>query len=301
MKNMKQKIIVVVGPTSSGKSDLAVRLAKKYNGEVISADSRQVYKGLNIGTGKITKKEMCGVPHYLLDVANPKKRFTAQQYKKKAQRAVDTIIKKNKLPIVAGGTGFYIDTLLGTVSIPEVPPNEPLRKRLEKKSIETLFKQLKKLDKKRASTIDTCNKRRLIRAIEIAKVLGKVPKAQKQISGYDVLKIGIEVEKENLKKKIRKRLLARMKSGMVAEVRKLHAGGLSWRRMDELGLEYRYISRYLKGGAIEKGETIEKLQTAIFQYVKRQNNWFRRDKDIKWFKLNEYKKIERAVAQFLKN
>ncbi|MBU4078319.1 tRNA (adenosine(37)-N6)-dimethylallyltransferase MiaA, partial [Patescibacteria group bacterium] len=163
----KPKIIVVVGPTASGKSDLAVEIAKKYNGEVVSADSRQVYKGMDIGTGKITQKEMQGIKHYLLDVASPKTRFTVAQYQKKANQAIGEIIKKEKLPILCGGTGFYIQSIVDNIAIPKVKPDLKLRKNLEKQSAEELFEQLKKLDSERAKNIDKYNKRRLIRAIEI--------------------------------------------------------------------------------------------------------------------------------------
>ena len=173
---MKPKIIVVLGQTVTGKSDLAVKVAKKINGEIISADSRQVYKGLDIGTGKITQKEMKGVPHHLLDVANPKRRFTVAQYQKLTISAIAEIVRRDKTPIICGGTGFYIDAITKGVVFPEVPPNLKLRKQLNTKSAIALFEVLKKLDPVRAKNIDPKNKVRLIRAIEIAKSLGKVPK-----------------------------------------------------------------------------------------------------------------------------
>ncbi|MEK7634419.1 MAG: tRNA (adenosine(37)-N6)-dimethylallyltransferase MiaA, partial [Patescibacteria group bacterium] len=164
---MLAKIIVILGPTSSGKSKLAIKIAKKYDGEIISADSRQVYKKLNIGSGKITKKEMEGIPHYLLDVTSPKRTFTVNQYQKLAKKALKKIIKKGKLPIICGGTGLYIDTLIYDYQLPQVPPQPKLRKQLEKKSTEELFGQLQKLDSRRAQNIDKHNRRRLIRALEI--------------------------------------------------------------------------------------------------------------------------------------
>src|ERR1035437_3056740 len=143
---MKTKVIVVLGPTASGKSSLAVSLAERFGGEVVSADSRQVYTRLNLGTGKITKREMRGVPHHLIDVANPKKQFSVAEYKKIGEKALDSIITRNKIPIICGGTGFYIDTLLGTISLPEVPPNPKLRKILAGKSAPRVFLMLQKLD-----------------------------------------------------------------------------------------------------------------------------------------------------------
>src|SRR3989344_9637740 len=164
----ESRIIVIVGPNASGKSELGVKLAKKMNGEIISADSRQVYKGLDIGSGKITKKEMRGVRHHWLSVADPKKVFTALDFKKIAERAIYDIISRNKVPIIVGGTGFYIDAALGRVKLGGVSPNLKLRKKLGGKSATELLKILKKLDSKRAKTIEQKNPRRLIRAIEIA-------------------------------------------------------------------------------------------------------------------------------------
>ena len=160
------KLIVILGPTSSGKTDLSIMLAKKYNGEIVSADSRQVYKGMNIGAGKVTKKEMGKIPHHLLDVANPKTRFSVAQYQKLALKTIKNIQNKNKVPILVGGTGFYIQSIVDGIVIPEVKPDWKLRKKLEKLTNEQLFKRLKKLDPKRAKLIDKKNPRRLVRALE---------------------------------------------------------------------------------------------------------------------------------------
>src|SRR3989344_1677449 len=192
-KISKPKIIVILGQTASGKSELAVKLAKKINGEIISADSRQVYKGLNIGSGKITKKEMRGIRHHLLDVTNPKRTFTVSQYQKLAKKAIQKILNKGKTPIICGGTGLYIDALIYDYYLPEVAPQLKLRKKLEKLSTEELFKKLQKLDFHRAKNIDKNNRRRLIRALEIVLITGKtVPKLKERESGFDVLKIGIK-------------------------------------------------------------------------------------------------------------
>lgn len=298
-KNPKiPKIIVIVGPTASGKSSVAVQLAKKFGGEVISADSRQVYKGLDIGTGKITKKEMKGVPHHLLDIANPKNTYTTALFKKDGDMAIKKILLKEKVPIIAGGTGFYIDTLLGIVSIPEVPPDKKLRTQLEAQDEETLFIKLQKLDPLRAQTIDQYNKHRLVRAIEIATVLGYVPPHTKKISQYEIFKIGIKTDEKKLKEKITIRLFARIRQGMIAEAKRLHGKGLSWKRMEELGLEYRYLAKHLKG-EMSKNEMVSKLEREIWKYAKRQKTWFKRDRKTQWFLLKETKKIEKAVQQFL--
>ncbi len=276
----KPKILVVLGPTASGKSDLAVSLAKKLSGEVISADSRQVYTGLNIGSGKITKREMRGIPHYLLDVKDPKKIFTVSNFKQLAEKAIKEILKKGKLPIVCGGTGFYIDALVKNITLPEVPPNSKLRKSLEKFSTEELFQKLKKLDTRRAKEIDSKNRVRLVRAIEIAEALGNIPKA-KETTPFDTTYIGILWNDEDLRARINQRLQKRLKQGMIKEVTNLHNKGLSWKRLEDLGLEYRYIAEYLQK-KITREEMIALLQNKIWQYAKRQMTWFKRNKKIVW-------------------
>ena len=278
----KPKVIVILGQTAAGKSAYAVKLAKKVGGEVISADSRQVYKGLNLGTGKITKKEMHGVPHHLLDVANPKRQFSVSEYKILGEKAIKEILKRGHTPIVCGGTGFYIEALIDGIIYPEVQPNKKLRVMLDKKSIETLFKLLKKIDPLRAKTIDQKNKVRLVRAVEIAKALGKVPKLKKEIK-YDTEFIGLSVSEKELKKRIHKRVIERLKKGMLNEARSLHKNGLTYKWMNELGFEYRSMSHHLQG-KITKEEMISQLEKATWQYAKRQKTWFKRDTRIRWIK-----------------
>ena len=275
------KVIVVLGQTSTGKSDFAVDIAKQINGEIISADSRQVYKGMNLGTGKITKKEMRGIPHHLLDIYSPSKVFTVNEFQKLADKKIEEIVKKGKVPIICGGTGFYIDAIVDGNIFPDVPPNKKLRDELSKKSAPELLKILKKLDKNRAQNIDVNNPVRLIRAIEIAKALGKVPKINKEKSKYKFLKIGLELPPEILKERIRVRLLARMKKGMIKEVENLHKNGTSWKRLNAFGLEYRYVALYLQK-KLSKNEMIEKLYTDIWHFAKRQKTWFKRDENTIW-------------------
>lgn len=297
---VRPKIIAVVGPTSSGKSDLAVKLARRFNGEVVSADSRQVYKGLNIGSGKITQREMKGIPHYLLDVASPKSIFTVSKYKKEAVKAINKIIKKNKVPIICGGTGFYIDSLLYNWPIPEVKANNKLRASLRQQSTEKLFKTIQKLDPERAKNIDKHNKLRLVRALEIIKTTGKpVPHFQPfdlKTSSYDALKIGLYSKNELLKKKIKTRLLKRIKSGMVKEVKKLKANGVSSKKLESFGLEYRYVNRYLEG-QMSKDQMVKELTSEINHYAKRQMTWFKRDKNTIW--LSAPGKASSKVRDFL--
>lgn len=297
---MKPKVLVILGPTATGKSDLAVKIALKHRGEVISADSRQVYKGLDIGTGKITKEEMHGIHHFLLDVMSPQKTFSVADYKKLAEEKIKTILKRSKLPIIVGGTGFYIQSIVDDLILPEVPADEDLRKELSTKSLEELVSILEELDPERAKAIDIKNKVRLIRAIEISKTLGKVPKVKKAESQYDFLQIGLSLSPEEIRAKIKKRLVSRVKKGMIEEAERLHKKGLSFERMRELGLEYRYLADLLEK-RISKKEFMEKLETAIYQYSKRQMTWFKRDKNIKWFNPKEYKKIENFVNNQLIN
>lgn len=325
-KNIKPKIIVILGPTASGKSDLAVRIAKKCNGlnratgtvgprateslglartsrsevlgEVISADSRQVYKGLDIGSGKITKKEMGDVSHHLLDVVSPKRVFTVADFKKLADKKIEEIISRGSIPIICGGTGFYIDTVVKNLVFPEVKPNLELRIENQELSVEELYKKLLKLDPKRAKNIDKNNKVRLIRAIEIAAALGKVPKVKSKPQ-YDAIQIGILWDQEELHKRIEKRLLSRIKQGMIKEAENLHKKGLSWRRMEMLGLEYRYLAKYLQK-KISKEEMIERLNIEIRQYAKRQMAWFKRDTSIIWLKPEKLKDSFKLISDFLK-
>lgn len=270
-----KRVIAIVGPTASGKSSLGVYLARKLKGEVISADSRQVYKGLDIGTGKVTKKEMAGIPHHLLDVASPKARFTVDHFVTRGHRALQAI----DVPIVVGGTGLYADMLLGRMSYPNVPPNDALRAALEKKPAEALLARLKKEDPRRAATIEPHNKRRIIRALEIAKALGKNPLPQPE-ARYEVLWLGLFPSDAELRARIAKRLTARLKAGMVAEAKRLHAKGLSYKRMDELGLEYRYLAQLLRK-ELSPEEFEARLEAAIWQYAKRQARWFKRNADLK--------------------
>lgn len=296
---IKNKIIVIVGPTASGKSDLAVKIAKKLNGEIISADSRQVYKGLDIGAGKVPRDKTTNhklqitnysyrdIPHHLLDIASPKRIFTVAQYQKLARKKINKIWGRSKLPILCGGTGFYINAVVDGLSIPEVKPNHKLRRELEKKTTEELFQILKNRDPRRANSIDRQNPRRLIRAIEIAKKLGRVPKIKKTPLKCSVLFLGIEKNRAELKNLISKRLKRRIKAGMLKEIKNLHKNGVSWKRMEELGLEYRYGARYTQGKILYQ-EFIDALTKEICRYAKRQMTWFRKDKRIHWIaKTNE--------------
>jgi tRNA dimethylallyltransferase len=307
----KPKIIVILGPTATGKSDVAVNLAKDINGEIISADSRQVYKGMDLGSGKITKKEMLNIPHHLLDVTKPQTLFTVAKYKKLTDKAIDKIIKKRKTPIICGGTGFYIDSIVKNISFPEVLPNKKLRKQLEKKTTEQLFDILKKLDANRAKNIDKNNPVRLIRAIEIAKELGSVPEIKELPSKYDFIFIGLDLPDEILKERINIRLIKRIKAGMIKEIENLHKNGVSWKRLESFGLEYRQTALFLQNKITlstplktSKEQLIENLNREIWNFVKRQRTWFKGNKNIIWInplKKSDIIKAEKVVKKFIKN
>lgn len=296
--NKQEKILIILGPTATGKSDLAVKIAKKYNGEVISADSRQVYKGLDIGTGKITKKEMRGIAHHMLDVVAPQKTYTVAQWQEQTNKIIQQILNRNKLPIICGGTGFYIQSVVDGLILPEVPPNINLRKKLENKNLDELVLLLEKADPERLKTVDVKNKIRLIRAIEIAEALGSVPKIEKKVNSFEILQIGLKINEKTLKEKIAKRVAARLKKGMVSEAENLHKNGLSFKRMQSLGLEYGLLSLLLQN-KITKKEFIKKLNSDIWKYAKRQMTWFKRDTKIKWFETKEKIKIEKTINSFL--
>jgi tRNA dimethylallyltransferase len=294
---MKEKIVVILGPTASGKTEFSIKLAKKFNGEIVNADSRQVYRGMEIGTAKPTKKERKTVPHHLFDIASPKKKFTVAQYRKLALKTIKKIFKKERVPFLVGGSWFYIRAIVDGLVIPEVPPDWSLRKKLEKKSTQQLYQILKKLDPERAKKIEKENKRRLIRAIEICKKIGKVPPLKFNPLPYPVLMIGIKKSKKELAKRIKKRFFEWLKKGLILEVIKLKRMGVSFKRIEEFGMHYREIAKYLQGKISEK-EMIEKSIKEIQKYAKKQINWFKKDKRIVWIK--NQKEGEKILKKFLK-
>ena len=295
----KPKVISIVGPTASGKSALAIDLALLFNGEVISADSRQVYRELDLGSGKVTTEEMKGIPHHLLDVANVNHTYTGTDFVKDANLALSDILKREKLPIIAGGTFFYIELLKGGSQSAPVEPNPALRAELEQLSDEQLFAKLDNLDSERAQNIDSKNRRRLIRALEIIDSLGKVPTISKKESNYDFLTIGIKINKDLLKQRIEQRLSDRLEKGMIEEVENLLKNDISSVRLHDLGLEYRYITEYLED-KITYEEMKEKIVIKSLQFAKRQYTWLKRDKSIFWFDFPvTLNKIENTVNNFL--
>ncbi len=296
----KPKIIAIVGPTASGKSDLAVELALRFNGEIISADSRQVYHGLDLGSGKITLEEMKGVPHHLLDVADPKTdTYTGSDFTKDANKSIEGILKREKLPIATGGTFFWLELLRGRKAAAPVPPNPTLRAELEKLSTEELFIRLKHKDEKRADNIDPHNRQRLIRSLEIIESLGTVPPTPPTPSTYEWLIIGIDIDKETLRQRIELRLKKRLEMGMVTEVQKLLSAGVTAEKLISFGLEYRYITEYLEKKITNK-EMNELIITKSMQFAKRQYTWLKADPQIIWKKFPvDVDKLEAEVKMFL--
>lgn len=271
---MKQNphIIVVAGPTASGKSDFAVELALQNNGEIISADSRQVYKGLDIGTGKITQPEMKGIPHHMLDVATINDEFSVATFKALATPILQDILSRNKTPIICGGTGQYIDALIYDTETPKVGPNHELRKVLESRNEDELFAELAEKDPYRADTVDRYNKVRLIRALEIVDELGFVPPLHTPTLLYETEFYLMSPSRELLRARVEERLEKRLAVGMIEEVKKIHEQGFDSEKMKRFGLEYESIAKYLEGKITEE-EMKQDIITKSMQYVKRQETW----------------------------
>ena len=294
---MNNILIAIVGPTASGKSSLGVNLAKKYNGEIISADSRQIYKGINVGADQITEEKMQGIPHHLLDIADPNTIFSVVDYKKEAEAKIKEIQAKNKLPFLIGGTGMYIDSVIYNIQYPPSPPNTKIRKKLEQKSTDQLLSILQRLDPERAKTIDQKNKRRIIRAIEINKTTNKPIQPINKKMQYHTLILGIQTNREELYKKIEDRFYKTLENKHEQEVKYLHQEyKVSWERIEEIGLNYKYMAQYLQQKITEK-EMIQKSIKAIQQYSKRQQVWFQKNKDIIW--INTQQQAETEIDKFL--
>jgi len=276
---IKPKLIVVLGPTASGKTDLAIDLAKKFNGEIVSADSRTIYKEMDIGTAK--PRELKGVPHYLINIISPNEDFNVALFKQATVKKINEIIEKGKLPILVGGTGLYIKSIVENLDFPQVKADQKLRNRLEKKTAEELFQMYSEIDKEGSKIIDRNNKRRLIRAIEVSLLLEEsFFKERKKEPVYDILQIGININREELEERIRKRVDKMIKQGLEKEAKKLYKKyGFNIPPMQTIG--YREWEEYFN-----KKETllntIEKIKIDTIKFAKRQMTWFKKDKTIKW-------------------
>ncbi|MBU1292116.1 tRNA (adenosine(37)-N6)-dimethylallyltransferase MiaA [Patescibacteria group bacterium] len=283
------KLIIILGPTASGKSSLAVKLAQKFNGEIVSADSRQIYKEMDIGTAKITKKEMQGIPHHLIDIIKPNQEFSLAQFKKKATKIIKDIQKRDKLPFLVGGTGLYIQSVVDNLQIPKTKPNKKLRNKLESKTNQELYNQLKKLDPQALKIIDKNNQRRMVRALEVCLITGQ-PFSQQKHKGpklFDILQIGLNPDIKIIDKRINQRVKQMIKAGLLEEVEKLiKKYGSKPYSMSGIGY---------KEALLDNSEELIKIHTK--QYARRQMSWFRRDKKIKWIK--DYKKAKKMIINFI--
>ncbi len=295
----KIPLVVIYGATSSGKTDLAVLLAKRFNGEVVSSDSRQVYKKINIASGKVTKTEAKGIKHHLIDIVDPRKKiYSAGEFVADADNAIVDIYRRGKLPILAGGTMFYISALLREVPLPKVEPNFDLRGKLEKLSTEDLYKKLLRINPRRAKQVDKHNRPRIIRSLEVSLSGAEFPNKPGN-SPYTPLKLGIEMNRATLKERIEKRVDKRVRAGMVSEAEKLHAWGLSYKKMRELGLEMRHLADYLQK-KIDKEELKRRIKRDAWKYAKRQLTWWKKDKDIIWIPYNKKGDFIKEVKKFYK-
>lgn len=286
----KIKLISVVGPTASGKTRLAVEIAKKYNGEVISADSMQIYKGMKIATAKPTTQEMQGIKHHLIDFLPPDQTYSVAMFVSDAQRCIEDIHSRNKLPIVAGGTGLYVDSLLNNVKFNEEVRNQKICDELneiyQSEGVDKLLEMLYEIDEKSASRLEReRNPKRIIRAIEFYKSTGvtisqQIENSRLEQSPYQPIKIGLNfIERENLYSRINKRVDIMLENGLLDEAKTVLSSNLSQTSIKAIG--YKELLPYIKG-ELSLEECVENLKRETRRYAKRQLTWFRRDKDIKW-------------------
>ncbi len=294
-------LIVVLGPTASGKSYLGIALAQRFHGEIVSADSRQVYRGLDIGTAKVTPEEQALVPHHLLDIADPAEIYTVSRFQQQAIAAINDILAREYLPLLVGGSPHYIQAVVDHLNIPHIAPQPELRAQLEQRPLSELLAQLETLDPQSAASIDRNNPRRVIRALEVCLLSGKPFSDQRGIADplYRVFLLGINWPRQVLYSRIDARVDERMRQGMVQEVRHLLAQGITHERLDSLGLEYRYISRLLRGEFASEAEMVERLKYAIHDFTRRQLTWFRKDQRIAWLEGMDIECAEEAVQTFL--
>lgn len=275
------KLIVILGTTACGKSGLGVELARHVGGEIVSADSRQVYRGLDLGTGKVTEEEMGGIPHHLLDVVEPNESYSVAQFQKDAYAAIDDILARGKVPLLVGGTGLYVRAVAEGYTFRDSQPNPALRAELEQKSTGELYAMFQEKTGRTLSGGEENNRHRLVRTMEkilSGEDLTEAPRAPR----YQVLQLGMTYPREELCRRIDERLLRRLDDGMVEEVARLRENGATDAFLEGLGLEYRYILWYLTGKLPSKEALIDELGRAIKRFAKRQMVWFQKDQDVLW-------------------
>lgn len=286
---MKPKVIVICGPTASGKTALSIELAKKINGEIVSADSMQIYKDMDIGSAKPTKEEMQGIKHYMLDFVSPEERYSVAEYKKQAISAIEEILKKGKMPIVVGGTGLYVDSLIYGIEYPKIEFNEQYRNEMEKiaetEGLEKLYNEAKKIDPEAIKNISKNDKKRIIRILEIYKATGKTKTEQEILSRkkeipYDYKVFAINMDRQILYDRINRRVDIMIEQGLVQEVTEIAKKYKKYpTAMQALG--YKEIKEYIDGD-LTLEEAIEKVKQETRRYAKRQLTWFRKNKQTIW-------------------
>ena len=292
----KNKVIVICGPTASGKTALSVELAKKINGEIVSCDSMQIYKDMNIGTAKPTIEEMQGIKHYLIDYVSPQERYSVAEYKKDAKNAIKEIINKGKMPIIVGGTGLYLDSLIYEIEYQEIPLDEEYRQKLEEEveqeGLETLYEKAKKIDPKAIEKISHTDKKRILRILEIYHATGKTKTEQeiesrKKETEYDYKIYALDWDREKLYERINQRVDIMIEQGLIEEVKGIINKYNKFPTAMQ-GLGYKEVVSYLEGN-MTKEEMIEKIKMETRRYAKRQLTWFRRYKQIMWLNAEEDK------------
>lgn len=296
---MKPKLVVIEGTNASGKSGLGVALAAHYGGEVVSADSRQVFRGLDLGSGKITPEEMQGVRHHLIDIAEPNEFFSMHDFQRLAYEAVDDVRARGRMPFLVGGTGLYVASVTDGYVMSDTEPDLEYRAYLETMDTPKLYEMLREL--RPEMEIDEKNRNRVMRQLE--KIHDGDDHSAPNAPRYDCLKLGVTWPRPVLRARIDERLDRRLEQGMIEEVQGLLDRGASVEFLKKLGLEYRFITQYLIGEIPDRNEMVELLRTAIKQFAKRQTTWFRRDKDIQWLDMagdpfaEACEKIDRFLAE----
>lgn len=294
----KPKVVAVVGTNASGKSALGIRLAKQFEGEIISADSRQVFRGLDLGSGKVTTEEMQGVPHYLIDVREPGEFFSMADFQKMSYEKIDEIRARKHLPMIVGGTGLYVDSVLDGYQLSDQEPDLAYRAELEKLTTPALYAKLVTLVPD--VNVEKNNRNRVMRMLErIHDGDNAVPSKQAR---YDSLRLGVSWERDVLAKRIDERIRMRLEQGMIEEVQGLLDSGVSRDFLLGLGLEYRYITQYLIGEIPDRDDMLAQLAHAIKKFAKRQMTWFRRNPDIIWLDMqgDAYAQACDEIEKFLK-
>lgn len=296
----KLKVVVIVGPTSSGKTEMSLKLAKKFNGIIISADSRQIYKGLNIATAKTTKAQQAGIPHYMIDIAEPSEHFNVSLYQNTVYNLLHSIAQHNQkrkslvIPFIVGGTGLYVQSVVEGYQIPKIEPNPQLRQELADLPLDKLVEKLVKLDPK--TSTDLQNKRRIIRAIEIALHWKKQPRGKNKPAEFEFLQLGIKLPKEELHHRIEKKVDEMYQQGLVKETKSLLAEDYNLSQPAFSALGYRQIANYLKNKITLK-KALGLMKSDIKKFAKRQMTWFKRDKSIHW--ITTITEAERLITKFL--